>query len=59
MRFDKAIELLKSEEVTRFIEIGPGKTMSNFIKKDFEGDNLEIYQTEDFEKLSLTIEKLK
>lgn len=59
VRFDKAIELLKKENVTRFVEIGPGKTMSNFIKKDFEGDSLEIYQTEDLEKLNLTIEKLK
>lgn len=59
VRFDKAIEILKKEEESRFIEIGPGKTMSNLIKKDFEGENLEIYQTENLEKINLTLESLK
>jgi [acyl-carrier-protein] S-malonyltransferase len=59
VRFDKAIELMKKEQVTKFIEIGPGKTMSNLIKKDFKDENIEIYQTDNLENLSLTIENLK
>ena len=33
VRFDKAIQLMKAEEVTKFIEIGPGKTLTGFVKK--------------------------
>lgn len=35
VRFDKAIQLMKSQGITRFIEIGPGKTLTGFIKKDY------------------------
>lgn len=34
VRFDKAIELMKKENVDRYIEIGPGKVLTGFIKKD-------------------------
>ena len=34
VRFDKAIELMKNENVERYIEIGPGKVLTGFIKKD-------------------------
>ena len=34
VRFDKAIELMKKENVERYIEIGPGKVLTGFIKKD-------------------------
>lgn len=35
VRFDKAIQLMKSQDVGRFIEIGPGKTLTGFVKKDY------------------------
>ena len=34
VRFDKAIELMKKENIERYIEIGPGKVLTGFIKKD-------------------------
>ena len=34
VRFDKAIKLMNDEEVEEYIEIGPGKTLTGFIKKD-------------------------
>ena len=35
VRFDKAIELMKEQGITDFIEIGPGKTLTGFVKKDY------------------------
>lgn len=34
VRFDKAIDLMKQEGVDEYIEIGPGKVLTGFIKKD-------------------------
>ena len=34
VRFDKAIELMKKEQVDEYIEIGSGKVLTGFIKKD-------------------------
>ena len=33
VRFDKAIELMKSEGIEQYLEIGPGKALTGFIKK--------------------------
>ena len=49
VRFDKAIELMKKEGVTRFIEIGPGKTLTGFIKKDYP--EAELYNINNLENL--------
>lgn len=35
VRFDKAIQLMKEQGITDFIEIGPGKTLTGFVKKDY------------------------
>ena len=34
VRFDKAIKLMKEENVEEYIEIGPGRTLTGFVKKD-------------------------
>lgn len=34
VRFDKTIELINKEKVDEYIEIGPGKTLTTFVKKD-------------------------
>ena len=49
VRFDKAIELMKQEKVERFIEIGPGKTLTGFIKKDYP--EAELYNINNLENL--------
>ena len=36
VRFDKSIELMKSENIDEYIEIGPGKALTGFIKKDLK-----------------------
>ena len=32
VRFDKAIDLMKSEGIEQYLEIGPGKALTGFIK---------------------------
>ena len=34
VRFDKAIKLIEQEQVEEYIEIGPGRTLTGFVKKD-------------------------
>lgn len=51
VRFDKAIQLMKEEKVDRFIEIGPGKTLTGFVKKDYpEAELININNLETLEK---------
>ena len=59
VRFDKAIELMKNNGIDIFIEVGPGKTMSGFIKKDLKDLNIKCYQTENVEQLENTIYEIK
>ena len=54
VRFDKALNIFKAERVERFIEIGPGKSMTGFINKEkLEGISISIQKVEDLEKLIL------
>ena len=34
VRFDKAIQLMEQEKVEEYLEIGPGRTLTGFVKKD-------------------------
>ncbi len=36
VRFDKAIELMKNENVDEYVEIGPGKALTGFVRKDIK-----------------------
>ena len=40
VRFDKAIQLMEKEKVEEYVEIGPGKTLTGFIKKDNKEANI-------------------
>ena len=53
VRFDKAIQLMKSQGVTRFIEIGPGKTLTSFVKKDYP--EAELHNVNNIESLEMVI----
>ena len=51
VRFDKAIDVMREYGVNRFIEIGPGKTLTGFVKKDYpEAKLLNINNCESLEK---------
>ena len=51
VRFDKAIKLMKDENVNTFVEIGPGKALTGFIRKELSDVNtINIYDVETLEK---------
>ena len=50
VRFDKAIELMEKEKIDTFVEIGPGKTLAGFIKKEIDNANtINIYDVQTLE----------
>lgn len=53
VRFDKAIENMKKEGIERFIEIGPGKVLTGFVKKDYP--EAELYNVNNLESLEALI----
>ena len=56
VRFDKAIKLMKDENIDTFVEIGPGKTLTGFIKKELE--NVNGFNIYDVDTLENAIQKL-
>lgn len=58
VRFDKTLKLLKENQIDTFIEIGPGKTMSNLVKKEFYSEDIKVYLTDGVENLMQTIKSL-
>lgn len=60
VRFDKTIQTMQKEGIDTYIEIGPGKALSGFVKKeDKEAKVFSIQKVEDLKKLlqELKIEK--
>lgn len=57
VKWQQSIEYLLSQGVDTFIEIGPSKTLSNFVKKIDR--SVTILNVEDLESLNKTIEHLK
>ena len=55
VRFDKAIELMKQENVDEYIEIGPGKILTGFIKKDNKEAN--VFNISDAQSLEKYLNK--
>lgn len=56
VRFDKAIELMKNEGIEEYIEVGPGRVLTGFIKKDIKDAN--VYNINDLESLEYYINKI-
>ena len=51
VRFDKAIELMEKEQVEEYVEIGPGRTLTGFVKKENrEANTFNINNVESLEK---------
>ena len=46
---------MKAQGVTRFIEIGPGKTLTSFVKKDYP--EAELHNVNNLESLEIFINK--
>lgn len=58
VRFDKAIKLMKDEGIDTFVEIGPGKSLTGFIKKELADVNLiNIYDVETLENAIQILKK--
>lgn len=58
VRFDKAIQLMGKEGVDLYLEIGPGKTLSGFVKKENKGANvMNIQDKEGIENLMKQLEE--
>lgn len=51
VRFDQAIQLMKQEQIEEYIEIGPGKVLTGFVKKDEkEAKTFAIHSVESLEQ---------
>ena len=51
VRFDKAIKLMQEENVEEYVEIGPGRTLTGFVKKENkEANTFNINNLESLEK---------
>lgn len=59
VRFDKTIEYMRENNVDTFIEIGPGKALTGFIKKELKDLDIQCFATDNLESLLETIEKCK
>lgn len=55
VRFDKTIALMREQGITDFVEIGPGKALTGFVKKDFPEAN--VYNINNLESLKEFLEK--
>ena len=50
---------MKENEVDTFIEIGPGKALTGFIKKELKDLDIQCFATDNLEGLLETIEKMQ
>lgn len=55
VRFDKAIKTMENEKVNTYIEVGPGKTLTGFVKKENKEAN--VINVFDVETLENVLEK--
>lgn len=59
VRWQQSVELMLRDGVDTFIEIGPGKTLSNFMKKIEKGENVRIMNVEKVEDLDTVAEAVR
>lgn len=55
VRFDKAIKLMEKENVEEYVEIGPGRTLTGFVKKENKETN--IFNINNLESLEKFLER--
>lgn len=51
VRFDKSIKIMQDNGIERYIEIGPGKTLTGFVKKELKDCNIKYLTTDNLEEL--------
>lgn len=59
VRFSKTLETMLDEQIDTFIEIGPGKTLSGFVKRTQTDRKLNILNINDVKTLNETIQFVK
>lgn len=59
VRFSKTLELMLKEGVDTFIEIGPGKTLSGFVKRMQSNGEIKIFNINNSVNLKNTIKSIK
>lgn len=55
VRFDRSIKFMKDNGVDTFIEIGPGKALTGFVKKELKDCNVKCFTTDNLEELESII----
>lgn len=58
VRFDKAIKKMKSEGIDTFVEIGPGKALSGFVKKELKSEDIKVFSISDMKSLEEFLEAI-
>ena len=57
VRFDKAIDLMKDIGIDAYVEIGPGKALSGFVKRELEDAN--VYTLNNLDSLNKFLENFE
>ena len=57
VRFDKAIDLMKDIGIEAYVEIGPGKALSGFVKRELEDAN--VYTLNNLDSLNKFLENFE
>ena len=58
VRWEDTLRSIAADGVDTFIELGPGKTLSGFVRKTL-GENVRVHNVENLESLEVTLEGLK
>ena len=59
VRFDKAIKRMREKGIDTFIEIGPGKSITGFIKKEIKDIDIKCFAVQNLEQLEEMIKEVK